>query len=186
MPNATLDRIADWDRRTMLRILRGRNPAVTAFLRPLTWTAWGGAWGVLVVACVAILRSGIFPADRAFVAGILRASAGPGISWIFVTLAKRKWRRKPPSEAIEGCDRRPRAPESDSFPSGHSAAAFAFFSGLLCLGHPAAGVAGLWAIGIAYSRMYLGVHYLSDVLVGAAFGAVLGAILASVALPALF
>lgn len=62
---------------------------------------------------------------------------------------------------------------SPSFPSGHTSDAFAFAIALsLCFPRwyvvmPAV----LWALGVAYSRMCLGVHYPSDVLAGALFGA---------------
>jgi undecaprenyl-diphosphatase len=65
-------------------------------------------------------------------------------------------------------------PSSTSFPSGHSgsAAAFAVSVGDLLpeLGLPLRVTAAV----VAFSRVYTGVHYPSDVLVGAAVGAVLG------------
>jgi membrane-associated phospholipid phosphatase len=65
-------------------------------------------------------------------------------------------------------------PSSTSFPSGHSAsaAAFAIAVGALmpALKVPLYGAASV----VAFSRVYTGVHYPSDVLVGAAVGAVLG------------
>jgi undecaprenyl-diphosphatase len=61
-------------------------------------------------------------------------------------------------------------PNSMSFPSGHSASAFAFVTGasaempiLLPVLVPLAGT-------VAYSRVYIGVHYPSDVAAGAAIG----------------
>jgi membrane-associated phospholipid phosphatase len=67
--------------------------------------------------------------------------------------------------------RQVRMPESTSFPSGHSAAAFAFATGV---GHvlPAAAfpLRALAAL-VAYSRVHTGVHYPSDVLAGALLGA---------------
>lgn len=67
-----------------------------------------------------------------------------------------------------------RTPRTSSFPSGHAASGFAFAvaatrelpeAGPLLL--PLAGA-------VAYSRVYLGVHYPSDVVAGAAFGAAVG------------
>lgn len=70
--------------------------------------------------------------------------------------------------------RRVRMPSSTSFPSGHSAsaAAFAVAVGDLLPAHriPLRAAASI----VAFSRVYTGVHYPSDVLVGAAVGALLG------------
>jgi len=67
-----------------------------------------------------------------------------------------------------------RMPTSRSFPSGHSAAAFAFATGV---GHASpAAAAPLRALAalVAYSRVHTGVHYPGDVLAGALIGTTLG------------
>jgi len=63
------------------------------------------------------------------------------------------------------------APEHDfGFPSGHSVAStsFSLASALLCWPtpwrYPVAGIAAVYAMLIGFSRLYLGVHYPSDVL----------------------
>ena len=61
-------------------------------------------------------------------------------------------------------------PESFSFPSGHTASAFAAV-GVLVFRHQKAGIPLLlFATLMGLSRMYLFVHFPTDVLAGAAFG----------------
>jgi undecaprenyl-diphosphatase len=72
------------------------------------------------------------------------------------------------------------APRTTSFPSGHSASAFAFATAVSRQLPIAALPLGAAAASVAYSRVHVGVHYPSDVLVGAGLG-----VLAGVAAPAL-
>ena len=67
-----------------------------------------------------------------------------------------------------------RMPSSTSFPSGHSAAAFAFAAGVGHVIPPAAVPLSVLAAVVAYSRVHTGVHYPGDIVVGALVGTVLG------------
>ena len=70
-------------------------------------------------------------------------------------------------------------PKSTSFPSGHSASAFAF---AYAVGRHLPGLAvpiRLLAGGVAYSRVHTGVHYPGDVAIGSILGAGTAAIVAA-------
>ena len=69
-------------------------------------------------------------------------------------------------------------PESTSFPSGHSASAFAF---AYAVGRHYPGIAvpiRLLASAVAYSRVHTGVHYPGDVVLGSVVGAGTAAVVA--------
>ncbi|MGA9858520.1 MAG: phosphatase PAP2 family protein [Solirubrobacteraceae bacterium] len=83
-------------------------------------------------------------------------------------------RRRPERDTDELPEaRQVRMPSSASFPSGHTAAAFAFATGVSRVlpqaGFPLRTVAAV----VAYSRVHTGVHYPGDVLAGAALGGTL-------------
>jgi undecaprenyl-diphosphatase len=86
--------------------------------------------------------------------------------------------------AIKYAVRRPRPQVEDlpaltdtpgemSFPSAHSTTSFTAARAYSTLGLPAAPLYAL-ATSLAYSRLYLGVHYPSDIAAGATLGSVLG------------
>lgn len=110
-----------------------------------------------------------------------RRAAAAGLSSIGVTATvvnfalKPIGRRRRPDRDLEGVPlaRHVPMPASRSLPSGHSATAFAFATGV---GHvlPYAGapLRALAAV-VAYSRVHTGVHYPGDVAAGALIGTAL-------------
>jgi undecaprenyl-diphosphatase len=80
-------------------------------------------------------------------------------------------RRRPERQELEKlAARRVPMPQTSSFPSGHSASAFAFATGAsaeaLVLAPPLLTLAAL----VSYSRVHTGVHYPADVIAGALIG----------------
>jgi membrane-associated phospholipid phosphatase len=110
-----------------------------------------------------------------------RAAARMGLASVAVTSTvlnlgvKPIVRRRRPDRAALGVPRSRHVPmpSSTAFPSGHSAAAFAFATGvgrvLPMAGFPLRGLAAL----VAYSRVHTGVHYPGDVVAGALLGSAL-------------
>lgn len=109
---------------------------------------------------------------RAAVQGLVSVAVTSAVVNVVV---KRVGRRQRPDRAGEEVPiaRQVRMPTSLSFPSGHSAAAFAFATGvgnrLPVVAVPLHAVAGV----VAYSRVHTGVHHPSDVVVGSVLGTIL-------------
>jgi undecaprenyl-diphosphatase len=80
--------------------------------------------------------------------------------------------RPRPFETIPQADPLVGATVGQSMPSGHAATSFAGAVALTYLLRRSAPYVFLLATAIGFSRVYVGVHYLSDVVVGAALGAV--------------
>ncbi len=124
---------------------------------------------------------GIAAGMAAFGGGRGRRAAVRGLASIAVTssvlnavmkpLARR---HRPDRLAAEVPEiRHVKMPRSRSFPSGHSAAAFAFAVGV---GHEqpwAVPPLTLLAAAVAYSRVHTGVHYPGDVIIGSLSGMIL-------------
>jgi membrane-associated phospholipid phosphatase len=110
-----------------------------------------------------------------------RRAAGTGLACVAVTatvvnlVVKPLSRRRRPDRAAQNVPlaRHVRMPASTSLPSGHSAAAFAFATGVGQVMPVAAVPLRALAALVAYSRVHTGVHYPGDVLVGALLGTVL-------------
>jgi undecaprenyl-diphosphatase len=111
-----------------------------------------------------------------------RRAAVRGLAAVAVTAAtinlvvKPILRRRRPDQAEIRPSRQIKLHDSHSFPSGHSAAAFAFAAGagraLPWTTPPLSALAAL----VAYSRVHTGVHYPLDVIVGALCGVSLAAL----------
>ncbi|MGK5695124.1 phosphatase PAP2 family protein [Streptomyces sp. URMC 128] len=78
-------------------------------------------------------------------------------------------RRRPPPQWVPPEDRRGR-PDSSSFPSGHTAAAFAFVGAVAPVWPSAGAVCGASAVMVAAERVHSGAHYPSDVAAGGVLG----------------
>lgn len=86
------------------------------------------------------------------------------------SIAKRRFRRRRPSAALPSFVALVTPSDEFSFPSGHTMAAFLLATLLyLTFDMPAVGVF-TWAMLVGCSRVVLGVHFPSDIVVGAVLG----------------
>lgn len=94
--------------------------------------------------------------------------------WVLAQTNKRFVRRQRPYET-HGVRRLIRPPTGSSFPSGHAAVGMAVMAGAADRARTPAAAALLHGIGayVGASRVYVGVHYPSDVLGGAGLGLLL-------------
>lgn len=109
-----------------------------------------------------------------------RMTAATGMVAVGVTSAavnqgfKRLLPRRRPPRTGQNPVRHVAMPSSTSFPSGHSASAFAFAQAVSA-SRPWTGMALRFvAAAVAYSRVHVGVHYPGDVVAGAVIGSVIG------------
>jgi diacylglycerol kinase family enzyme/membrane-associated phospholipid phosphatase len=125
--------------------------------------------GVLWFATAAVIAATRSPrARRAAARGVASLALA---SATINTLGKRTVRRpRPVLDNVPVMRQLKRQPITTSFPSGHSASAAAFATGVALESRGWGAAVAPLATAVALSRVYTGVHFPSDVLVGAAFG----------------
>ena len=167
-PATMLGFISSGDQRLMRRVNRWKPPRWIRFWMILATRAGDGwlwyAIGVLVLA---------FGGPSRF-AAVAAAGISCGVGAALFLVLKRLAGRKRPCAIASHCWATLLPPDQFSFPSGHTITAFAIALSLGRIypqGEPAL---LLTAACIGASRVLLGMHFLSDVLVGAIFGAGIG------------
>jgi YegS/Rv2252/BmrU family lipid kinase len=151
--------------RLMQRWTRRLPPPVDSYLESVSEAA---SYSRLWLAAAAVMAVGAgergrrAAADGVFAIGVTSALVNGPFKLVFR-------RQRPPLRR-----RLRRYPRTSSFPSGHAASAFAFATAATRALPEAGGALFPLAASIAYSRVYLGVHYPTDVVAGAAVGATIG------------
>ena len=155
-----------------------RTSALTSLVRAVTALGATPVVGLVVLAAVAFL------AHRRRWLELCPLAAGALLTYAAWNLVKTLEGRPRPAGALVTVD-------GFSFPSGHAANSVAYVAVAVALAHCVpgrAGRAGLVAVAvvlaaaIGFSRVYLRVHFLSDVLAGWGLGAALFSLCACVAL----
>ena len=156
------------DHRVVRRLNRWRAPR---WLR--IWMLWstrlGDGWIWYSVGITLLLFGG----DLRFIAFAASATAEAATLVLFRAMKKAS-KRKRPCHLEAHCWSNILPPDQFSFPSGHSMSAFAIAIPL-CIFYPELQAALLvLSVSIAVSRVILGMHFVSDVVVGSLLGAGLG------------
>ena len=151
------------DRAVLLFLQELRAPVLTAVLRFFTHLGDSGAVWIALCAVLLILR----PTRR----GAVELALSLAVTAILCNLILKPIIARPrPFLTIEELELIVPALTSYSFPSGHASSSLAAAMSLTL----AYGRRGAWAfvpaVLIAFSRMYVGIHYPSDVIVGALLG----------------
>ena len=156
-----------WDAAVAARVARWPVTPADRWLRRLSTVADRGALWVVVAGGLG-LPPGRTPLRRAAVRGL----ASLGTTSLLVNLVlKRVFRRGRPDPAgIPAARALAHAPGSASFPSGHAASAAAFATGVAVESPLAGALVAPLALGVAWSRVHVGVHHPSDVVAGLAVG----------------
>jgi undecaprenyl-diphosphatase len=167
--DATLARLQHWDERVCVRINRGaRQRPVLLCLQALSWLGNGIFWYALMLALLVADPSGA-------ALPVLHMAFAGAVCTCCYKMVKRTTVRVRPFEVNPLVSAGATVLDRFSFPSGHTLHAVAF-SVIASVYYP-----GLWVMLVpftlvtAWSRVALGLHYPSDVLAGAALGALIAA-----------
>jgi undecaprenyl-diphosphatase len=151
------------------------NSALDLFMPFLSGVANDGLLWLAVLAVIAVLGGKV--GRWAALAGLVALGVGAATSDILKELTAQARPFLVLSDVHLAID----PPDSYSFPSGHATSAFATSSGVIFTHRRLLGRVPHWDWGllalagaVAYSRVYVGVHYPSDVLVGVVLGTFIG------------
>ncbi len=156
------------DHRLMRRVHRWRAPRWFRILM-IVATRGGDGWLWYMLGVILVLYGG---PHRFASIGAAATTTAAGV-FLFRTL-KHASHRKRPCEIEPHCWASILPPDKYSFPSGHSITAFGVAISIGLFYPQLLGCLLTAAVLIAASRIILGMHFLSDVLAGAAIGMILG------------
>ena len=158
-----------WDV-SLFRILNQVPPAVASVLTPLSRLFLPAG-----IIAVVVLTVGYVVARTRSVLPLAAGAIAAGGAWALAHVAKALADRPRPYQVIAGAMLRQQPAHGTSFPSSHTAVTMAVVLALAAfLPRALAAVAVAYAVLVAWSRVYLGVHYPLDVVAGAGIGMAVG------------
>jgi membrane-associated phospholipid phosphatase len=173
---AALRQVAAIDRAVYVAIADVPTPSLDQALRRLSNSANQSRLWLGVAAGLALTG----PAGRrAATRGVLAIAVTSAVVNVGIKPVSARHRPDRAGAGVPGA-RQVKMPSSTSFPSGHSAAAFAFATAISRDSPWLAIAIQFLAGGVAYSRVHTGVHYPGDTVAGALIGAGTGQAVSSV------
>jgi membrane-associated phospholipid phosphatase len=152
---------------------------------PAVETSWltvvflvASAWWVKGPLLLGLALCSDFWRRRRVPVAFMAAAVATGAASLVTSVLKEAFDRERPPVADPGLGSLASIPDNPSFPSGHSATAFAAATTVAILCPRLRPVALVIAAAVALSRVYLRVHFPLDVVAGALVGAALGALCA--------
>ena len=157
----------NWDINTLRKINLNRNESLDESFKVISNSVSPISLGIPI----GLLTYGLIKKDSTSIHKAIYIGESLIIGAVFSTIIKKTVKRDRP--AITYPDIQKLMPGgSYSFPSGHTSEAFSFATAI-SIAYPKWYVIApsmLWASGVGYSRMHLGVHYPTDVIGGAILG----------------
>jgi membrane-associated phospholipid phosphatase len=157
------------DRAVYAAVAGSRTPELDRYMARLSNSANYSRLSLASAAVLAATRGA--KGREAAKLGLVSLAATAAVVNIVIKPLGRRQRPDPAAHRVPSV-RRVRVPKSRSWPSGHTAAAFAFATGVSDVLPWDGAVLHVLATLVGYSRVHTGVHYPSDVLVGALTGTI--------------